>query len=131
MGRHRLKDDFRSSRLEQWSNIIRFLRKDQSRLLQYGKKVVPGTFLEYALIAVDIWSGNILTADTEELEKMELLTPQKGKYILNSRWYNQIVRNRPRIPRTHSKAGTNRKEHRFQQRTSSRTGRASADGNHR
>ena len=36
-----------------------------------------------------------------------------------------IVRERPRIPRTHSKTGTDRKEWRFQQRTSRRIGRVS------
>ena len=39
----------------------------------------------------------------------------------------QQKRKRRRIPRSHSKAGTNRKERRFQERTSRRTGRVSTD----
>ena len=42
--------------------------KDQSRLHQLGKKVLPGIFLGCALIAGGIWKGDVLVADTEELE---------------------------------------------------------------
>ena len=45
--------------------------KDQSRIHQFGKKVLPGYFLGYALYAVGIWKGDILVADTEELETMD------------------------------------------------------------
>jgi len=66
--------------------------RDQSRLHQFGKQVLPGIFLGYALIAGGIWKGNVLVADIEELEKMdaseihprrihakEVLTPQRGE----------------------------------------------------
>ena len=36
---------------------------DLSRLHQFGKKVLPGTFLGYVLYAGGIWKGNILVAD--------------------------------------------------------------------
>ena len=68
--------------------------KDQSRLHQFGAKVLPGVFLSYALYAVRIWKGDIMVADTEELEEMdaselharinakEVLTPQRsGNFI--------------------------------------------------
>ena len=42
--------------------------KDQSRIHQFGKKVLPGLFLGYALYAGGIWKGDILVADIEELE---------------------------------------------------------------
>ena len=42
--------------------------KDQSRLHQFGKKVLPGLFLGYALYAGRIWKGDVLVADLEELE---------------------------------------------------------------
>ena len=42
--------------------------KDQSRIHQFGKKVLPGLFLGYALYADGIWEGDILVADSEELE---------------------------------------------------------------
>ena len=45
--------------------------KDQSRIHQFGKKVLPGLFLGYALHAGGIWKGDILVADIEELETMD------------------------------------------------------------
>ena len=45
--------------------------KDESRIHQFGKKVLPGLFLGYALYAVGIWKGDILVADIEELETMD------------------------------------------------------------
>ena len=45
--------------------------KDQSRIHQFGKKVLPGLFLGYALYARRLWKGDILVADTEELETMD------------------------------------------------------------
>ena len=45
--------------------------KDQSRIHQFGKKVLPGLFLGYALYAGGIWKCDILVADIEELETMD------------------------------------------------------------
>ena len=45
--------------------------KDQSRIHQFGKKVLPGLFLGYALYAAGIWKGDALIADLEELETMD------------------------------------------------------------
>ena len=45
--------------------------KDQSRIHQFGKKVLPGLFLGYALYAGGIWKGDLLVADIEELETMD------------------------------------------------------------
>ena len=45
--------------------------KDQSRLHQFGKKVLPGLFFGYALYAARIWRGDIWVADIEELETMD------------------------------------------------------------
>ena len=45
--------------------------RDQSRLHQFGKKVLPGIFLGYALIARGIWKGDILIADIEELKDLD------------------------------------------------------------
>ena len=45
--------------------------KDQSRIHQFGKKVLPGLFLGYALYAGGIWQGDMLVADIEELETMD------------------------------------------------------------
>ena len=44
--------------------------KDQSRIHQFGKKVLPGLFVGYALYAGGIWKGDVLVADLEELETM-------------------------------------------------------------
>ena len=45
--------------------------KDQSRFHQFGKKVLPGLFLGYALYAGRIWKGDVLIADLEEWETMD------------------------------------------------------------
>ena len=45
--------------------------KDQSRIHQFGKKVLPRLFLGYALYAGGIWKGDIMVADIEELETMD------------------------------------------------------------
>ena len=45
--------------------------KDQSRIHQFGKKVLPGLFLGYPLYARRIWKGDVLVADLEELETMD------------------------------------------------------------
>ena len=45
--------------------------KDQLRIHQFGKKVLPGLFLGCALYAGGIWKGDIMVADIEELETMD------------------------------------------------------------
>ena len=68
--------------------------KDQSRIHQFGKKVLPGLFHGYALYAGGIWKGDILIADFEELETMdaseiyskrlnakEVIFPKQGEFI--------------------------------------------------
>ena len=45
--------------------------KDQSRLHQFGKKVLPEIFTGYALVAGRIWKGDFLVADIEELGKLD------------------------------------------------------------
>ena len=48
------------------------------RIHQFGKKVLPGLFLGYALYAGGIWKGDVLMADLEELEIGNLL--EKTQY---------------------------------------------------
>ena len=48
-----------------------FTAKDQFRIHQFGKKVLLGLFLGYALYAGGIWKGDVLVADLEELETMD------------------------------------------------------------
>ena len=68
--------------------------KDQSRIHQFGKKVLPGLFLGYALYAGEIWKGDVVVADLEELETMdaseiyskrlnakEVTFPKEGEFI--------------------------------------------------
>ena len=57
-----------------YSSLIEYYpisAKDQSRIHQFGKKVLPGLFLGYALYARGIWKGDVLVADVEELETMD------------------------------------------------------------
>ena len=79
--------------------------KDQSRIYQFGKKVLPGLFLGYALYAKGIWKGDVLVADLEELETMdaseiyskrlnakEVIFPKEKeeiRFFFNRRWTNQ------------------------------------------
>ena len=78
--------------------------KDQSRIHQFGKKVLPGLFLGYALYAGRIWKGDVLVEDFEELETMdaseiyskrlhakEMIFPKEiGKFFFSGRrWTNQ------------------------------------------
>ena len=68
--------------------------KDQSRIHKFGKKVLPGLFLGYALYAGRICKGDVLFADFEELETMdaseiyskrlnakEVIFPKQGEFI--------------------------------------------------
>ena len=68
--------------------------KDQSRIHQFGKKVLPGLFLGNALYAGRIWKGDVLIADLEELDTMdaseiyskrlnakEVIFPKQGEII--------------------------------------------------
>ena len=68
--------------------------KDQSRIHQFGKKVLPGLFIGYALYAGGIWKGDVQIADLEELETMdaseiyskrlnaqEVIFPKQGEFI--------------------------------------------------
>ena len=70
------------------------IAKDQSRIHQFGKNVLPGLFLGYALYAGGIWKGDVLIAYLEELETMdaskiyskrlnakEVIFPKQGKFI--------------------------------------------------
>ena len=78
--------------------------KDQSIIHQFGKKVLPGLFHGYALYAEEIWKGDVLVADLEELESMDaseiyskrlnakevIFSKEKGEIIFpNRRWTNQ------------------------------------------
>ena len=77
--------------------------KDQSRIHQFGKKVLPGLFLGYALYAGGIWKGDVLIADLEELETMDaseiyskrlnakevIFSQRRRIYFSNRRWTNQ------------------------------------------
>ena len=47
------------------------MAKGQSRIHHFGKKVLLGLFLGYALYAGIIWKGDVLVADLEELETMD------------------------------------------------------------
>ena len=77
-----------------WLSNHSITAKDQSRIHQFGKKVLPGLFLGYALYAGGIWKGDVLIADLEELETMdaseiyskrlnakEVIFPKQGEFI--------------------------------------------------
>ena len=72
-----------------WSNgrISPYLCKRQSRLHQFGSKVLPGIFRGYALNAGRIWKGELEQVEASEiharrLNAMEVLTPlRSGNFI--------------------------------------------------
>ena len=64
-----LKDQ--SFRLVHWVEYHSITAKDQSRIHQFGKKVLPGLFLGYVLYVGGICKGDIMVADVEELETMD------------------------------------------------------------
>ena len=87
--------------------------KDQSRIHQFGKKVLPRLFHGYA---GGIWKGDVLVADFELLETMdaseiyskrlnakEVIFPkEKGDFIFsNRRWTNQTPWRRSRSENIH------------------------------
>ena len=91
--------------------------KEQSRIHQFGKKVLPGLFLGYALCTRGgIWKGDILIADIEELETMDAseiyskktqcergdISQRKRRiYFSNRRWTNQNPWRRSRPENIH------------------------------
>ena len=100
MGRRPMKDVLGNHlkdllfHLFHWLSITLITAKDQSRIHQFGKKVLPGLFLGYALYAGGIWKGDVLIADLEELETMdaseiyskrldakEVIFPKQGEFI--------------------------------------------------
>ena len=96
LGNH-LKTDYSFGSLVEYHPIT---AKDQSRIHQFGKKVLPGLFLGYALYAVRIWKGDVLAADIEKLETMDaseiyskllnvkevVFTKENGNYFFHHRW---------------------------------------------
>ena len=80
--------------LVHWLSYHPITAKDQSRIHQFGKKVLPGLFLGYALYGGGLWKGDVLIADLEELETMdaseiyskrlnakEVIFPKQGEFI--------------------------------------------------
>ena len=76
MGRRPMKDvlvDHFKGPIIPFGSLVEYhpvTAKDQSRVHQLGKKILPGLFLGYALYA-GIWKGDVLVADLEELETMD------------------------------------------------------------
>ena len=63
--------------------------KDQYRIHKFGKKVLPGLFLGYALYAGRIWKGDVLIADLV-VDAKEVFSQRKWKIHFSSRrWTNQ------------------------------------------
>ena len=78
--------------------------KGHSRIHQFGKKVLPGLFLGYALYAGGIWKGDVLIADLEEFgddgrignllkktqcERGDISQRKRMNLFSNRRWTNQ------------------------------------------
>ena len=66
MGRRPTKDVLENHLKDLLFHLVHWTAKDPSRIHQFGKKVLPGLFLGYALYAGGIWKGDVLVADLEE-----------------------------------------------------------------
>ena len=117
--------------LVHWLSFYPISAKDQSRIHQFGKKVLPGLFLGYALYAGGIWKGDMLVADIEELETMDASETYSKKtqcekgdtskrkwkiHVSSRRWTSQIPWRRSGTANTHLDTGTpnsRRKSKRF------------------
>ena len=107
-----------------FSSLVEYHRisaKDQSRIHQFGKKVLPGLFLGYALYAGGICIGDIMEADVEELETIDAsenlrkktqskggnISKRKWKlYFSSRRWTNQPFRKRSGTENIHLDTGS-------------------------
>ena len=70
MGRRPMKDVLGNHLKDRLFHLVEYhpiTAKFQSRIHQFGKKVLLGLFLGYALYAGGIWKGHVLVADFEEL----------------------------------------------------------------
>ena len=69
MGKHRMRDALGNHLKDQlfhlvhWLSITLSLRRASQEPINFGKKVLPGLFLGYALYAGRIWKGDVLVAD--------------------------------------------------------------------
>ena len=61
--------------------------KDQSRIHQFGKKVLPGLFFGCALYAGGMWKSDIMVADIEELETMDASKIYSKKDSMQRKFY--------------------------------------------
>ena len=77
IGQHHTKGDFgvpfEGPRLFHFSLVENHTisTKDQSRIHQFGKELLPGIFLRYVFYAEGIWKGDVLVVDLEELKEMD------------------------------------------------------------
>ena len=94
------------------------------------QECLPRIFLGSSLIAGRIWEYRGIGKDgrirhlssKNQRERSIYITRRRRIDIPSSRWYSKIVRKGLWVPRTHSKAGTKRRERRSLWRTSRRTG---------
>ena len=88
--------------------------KDQSRIHQFGKKVLPGWFLGYALYARKIWKQTLRVGNDGRIGNLLKKTQYKGSntfkrkwkiHISCRRWTNQIYWRRSGTGNTHHDTG--------------------------
>ena len=96
-----------------------FTAKDQSRIHQFGKKVLPGLFLGYALYAGGFGKGDALVADLEELETMDaseiyskrlFLCLKLWKFLQQKQRWTRNGKNWRKIPAWNLTKARNKKE---------------------
>ena len=126
MGKLRMKGDSENHSEDQEFLLVALVEyhsisvRDQSRHPQFGKNVLPGIFLGYALIAGRIWKRRHFDCGFGRVGKDARIGDPSSKnqckgsvdatkgrtfHFPSCRWYSKTVRKRPRSARTHSKAG--------------------------
>ena len=90
--------------------------KDLSRIHQFGKKILPGIFLGYELIAMKTWRGNILISDLKDLEKLD--APNIYPRRINAK--EVLIRQKDRFPIADDTAKLSGRDYEFREPTQSR-----------
>ena len=112
--------------------LVEYLPKLQGRQSEnssiWNESITWIFFVRSASIAGEIWKGDILIADIEELEKLDaseihprrlnaqevLITPKRLRICIScGRWFSKIIREKLRIAKTHSETGIQAMEKSF------------------
>ena len=119
--------------LVHWLNLSQIPRETKREFINAERKYYQGFSAGYASIAGGIWKGRrirklgcIRNLSQKTQRKRSPDTSIRRRICIScGRWFSKIIRERLRIPRTHTETGIHRKERESQRRISRRLGRVS------